>query len=501
MGLIWKRAPRATAVHSDQPAAAEAQPPSPSSRIGRKQALLALAVVPLAAAAFFFSQPDESPAQRTLAAPAAATPQVIALPAPKGDLESALPVSASLLHLGSLGGVALEAETATAAHAVVIEVGPGDTLMGLLTRQGVASSDAHQAVEALTTVFSPKGLRAGQQITLTFLPGAGFGTEEGDASPALQLASLVLKPSVEQNVQVVLGEEGYEAAAVERPLQIDLRGERGVIQDSLFASASKAGVPTQTLIEMIRLFSYDVDFQREIQPGDDFELLYEAYYDENGELVKSGKILFANLTLSGKSHALYAYTPASGIEDYFDASGQSIRKALLKTPIDGARISSNFGMRKHPILGYSKMHKGTDFAAPSGTPIYAAGDGVVEMAGWNGGYGKYVRLKHNSTYKTAYAHMSKIAPGLGKGDRVKQGDVIGYVGTTGQSTGPHLHYEVHLEGKQVNPLDIKLPAGEKLAGKDLAAFKALVAEIDAQRATTVRGPQVAESPDAAGALN
>jgi murein DD-endopeptidase MepM/ murein hydrolase activator NlpD len=172
-------------------------------------------------------------------------------------------------------------------------------------------------------------------------------------------------------------------------------------------------------------------------------------------------------------------------------TGSSVRKALLKTPVDGARISSNFGMRKHPILGYNKMHKGVDFAVPTGTPIYAAGDGVIEMAGWNSGYGKYVRIKHNSTYKTAYGHMSKIAKGVGKGTHVSQGEIIGYVGATGQATGPHLHYEVHVDGKQVNPLGIKLPAGEKLAGTDLANFLAKVAEIDKLR-RTASAPQVAE---------
>jgi len=459
------------------------------SFLARRSGLAALLLAPFAVGAVMMTEPRESPAERF------AGPLVVALPAPTDDLEAALPASAALVP-DSINAVALEAESATAAHAVVIEVGPGDTLMALLTREGVERGDAHQAVEALTTVFSPKGLRPGQQIKLTFTTGEDIWAAAGEEPEPPQLVLLALQPSVDQNVHVVLDDSGtFQAAAVERPLAVEIQGQRGTIDDSLFASADAAGVPIPTLIELIRLFSYDVDFQREIQPGDGFEVLYEAYYDENGELAKTGRILFASLTLSGKPFELYAYTPDSGIEDYFDPRGQSVRKALLKTPVDGARISSKFGMRKHPILGYSKMHKGVDFAVPTGTPIYAGGDGVVEVAGWNGGYGKYVRLKHNGTYKTAYAHMSKIAKGLAKGDRVKQGEVIGYVGSTGQSTGPHLHYEVMVDGKQVNPLDIKLPAGETLAGKDLESFKALVAEVDKLRATAVQAPQIAGATD------
>lgn len=486
MGQVRVRAParRVALSHAEAAVGAAA---GHRSRLGRRGGLAALLLALPAVALVMTSEPRESPAERFTG------PLVAALPAPRADLEAALPASVALVP-DRINASAMQAETATAAHAVVIEVGPGDTLMSLLTREGVDRGDAHEAVAALSTVFSPKGLKPGQQIKLTFLPGDDFWAAAGEEPAEPRLLSMALQPSVEQNVQVVLDAAGgFQAATVERPLLLDIQGHRGTIDDSLFASADAAGVPIPALIDMIRLFSYDVDFQREIQPGDGFEVLYEAYYDENGELAKTGKILFASLTLSGKPLALYAFTPGSGIEDFFDPKGQSVRKALLKTPVDGARISSKFGMRKHPILGYSKMHKGVDFAVPTGTPIYAAGDGVVEVAGWNGGYGKYVRLKHNGTYKSAYAHMSKIAKGLAKGDRVKQGDVIGYVGSTGQSTGPHLHYEIMVDGKQVNPLDIKLPSGETLAGKDLEAFRRLVAEIDALRESEVQAPQVAGS--------
>ena len=232
---------------------------------------------------------------------------------------------------------------------------------------------------------------------------------------------------------------------------------------------------------MIRIYSFDVDFQRELQPGDSFEVLYEALFENDGSLAKTDGVLYASLTLSGQRLDMYNFTPHSGHSDFFDSKGQSVRKTLMRTPIDGARLSSRFGMRKHPVLGYSRLHKGTDFAAPRGTPVYAAGDGVVESAGRNGAYGKYVRIRHNSTYKTAYAHMRRIAKGMRRGKRVRQGQVIGYVGSSGRSTGPHLHYEVLRGGRQVNPLKIKLPSGEKLKSADLESFERERARINTLR--------------------
>ena len=203
-------------------------------------------------------------------------------------------------------------------------------------------------------------------------------------------------------------------------------------------------------------------------------------------MAMAGDIVYAAMTLSGKRMELYRFTPKSGNTDYLDPKGDSVRKTLMRTPIDGARLSSGYGMRKHPILGYTKMHRGVDFAAPRGTPIYAAGDGTVEVAGRKGAYGKYVRIRHNSTYKTAYAHMSRYGKGIKKGKRVKQGQIIGYVGSTGRSTGPHLHYEILVNGRQINPRRVKLPSGEKLKGQDLEAFAQARAEIDAVRAEIFR---------------
>jgi murein DD-endopeptidase MepM/ murein hydrolase activator NlpD len=243
---------------------------------------------------------------------------------------------------------------------------------------------------------------------------------------------------------------------------------------------------------MIRIFSFDVDFQREVRRGDGFEVLYHQAFDVNGAAVPITEIVFASMTLSKTPRPYYRYTPASGVTDYFDRRGQSVKKTLMRTPVDGARLSSGFGRRKHPILGYTKLHRGADFAAPTGTPIMAAGDGVVVSLGRNGHYGKYIQIRHNSTYSTAYAHMSAYRRGLKRGSRVRQGQTIGYVGSTGRSTGPHLHYEVLVNGKQRNPLGLKLPSGEQLRGKDLANFKLIRDEIDRQHNSLQPKPAIAQ---------
>jgi murein DD-endopeptidase MepM/ murein hydrolase activator NlpD len=249
---------------------------------------------------------------------------------------------------------------------------------------------------------------------------------------------------------------------------------------------------------MIRAYSYDVDFQRDIQPGDEFQVMYEKYFTGDGAAARDGDILYAALTLGGKQMELYRYKTRDGIVDYFNRRGESIRKALLRTPIDGARVSSKFGVRLHPIQGFSKMHTGIDFAAPVRTPIYAAGNGVIEEIGPKNGYGNYVRVKHNQQIETAYAHLSKFGEGIRRGGRVQQGDIIGYVGTTGRSTGPHLHYEVLRGGRQINPMSVDLPTGVALEGRELVAFKHHVEETDLQFASSLQSSQqVAQTVGAA----
>ncbi len=364
-----------------------------------------------------------------------------------------------------------------------VTVRRGDTLLEMLLAAGVPRVRAHRAVASLGAVYDPRDLRAGQKVTLVTRPGG-----DGEAGPRFH--GLRLDAAVDREVSVIDdGNGGFAASETLRPLTGERAHAAGRIDSSLFVSAEAAGVPVPLVVAMIRLFSYDVDFQRQVRPGDGFELFYQRFRFADGRIARHGEILHAALTLSGKRLALYRFTPENGKADYYDATGESVRKALMRTPIDGARLSSRFGKRRHPIKGYTRMHRGVDFAAPRGTPIYAAGDGVVSRIGRNGGYGKYIRVRHNSTYHTAYAHLSRFAKGLGRGRRVRQGQVIGYVGSTGSSTGPHLHYEILRHHKQINPLTLKMPAGDKLTGKALAAFDTHRAGIDRQVAILAAGDQ------------
>ncbi|MEQ8710218.1 MAG: peptidoglycan DD-metalloendopeptidase family protein [Rhodospirillales bacterium] len=350
-----------------------------------------------------------------------------------------------------------------------LKVRRGDTLMKMLVNQGFGRSESHSAISALRTVYDPRKLRPGQTIRISLDPAADEGTS---------LIGLALKPDVDLDVFVDREADKFAAKEVKKALSEQSHRVDGEITSSLYEAAVDAGLPPAVLIELIQAMSFDVDFQRDIQPGDTFQVMFNRFHDETGLALRDGAINHARLTLSGKELRIYRYTDESGRTDFFDPKGHSIRKALLKTPVDGARISSRFGKRRHPILGYTKMHRGVDFAAPSGTPIYAAGDGVIEVSGWNGGYGKYVRLRHNGEYKTAYAHMKGISKNARKGNRVRQGQIIGWVGTTGRSTGAHLHYEVLRGSQQVNPLSIKLPTGKRLAGADLATFRDLYRALD-----------------------
>ena len=251
----------------------------------------------------------------------------------------------------------------------------------------------------------------------------------------------------------------------------------GTIKSSLYASAVKNNIKPNIIIEFARLYGFQVDFQRDIRKNDSFQILYEIYVDETNEVFNTGEIIYANLMLRGQSNQLYYY-PIKKFNGHYDENGKSIKKALMKTPINGARLSSPFGMRKHPILGFNKMHRGTDFAAPSGTPIMASGSGIITRARWCGGGGNCVKIKHNSTYETIYAHMKSFAKGVKEGRKVKQGQIIGYVGSTGLSTGPHLHYEVIVNGKKVNSQKLKLPSGKILKGKAREEFELNRIKID-----------------------
>jgi murein DD-endopeptidase MepM/ murein hydrolase activator NlpD len=365
----------------------------------------------------------------------------------------------------------------------------GDTLLDILVQAGIAVGEAHDAVASLREIVDLRRLQIGQRLALELEP---VTNEDGQQ----RLAQLALPVDAATEVHLVRDDDGtFEARSIERPLSRELVRTRGAIAGSLYESARATGMPHETLGQMIKLLSWDVDFQRDVQPGDRFESVYERHVNDQGELTAGGELLFATLAMRGREVEAYRFTPPDGEASFFDREGRALRKWLLKTPIDGARLSSVFGPRRHPVLGYTRMHQGIDFAAPRGTPILAAGDGVVAFVGRNGGYGRYVRLMHNDDYSTAYAHLSGVAAGLARGSRVKQGEVIGFVGATGIATGPHLHYELLHHDAQVNPLSVKVAFASQLQGPELRRFLKLRDQIDGLRQRPGRESVVAQRTD------
>jgi murein DD-endopeptidase MepM/ murein hydrolase activator NlpD len=364
--------------------------------------------------------------------------------------------------------VAAEAETPklpSLPPAATVEARPGDTPLKLLARVGVGPEDAQEAVRLLAQVWNPRDLRPGQRAAVL--------------TQSDRLLSFRLALAPDRDIVIARDYTGdFVVEDQDRPTHEVPALGNGTIQTSLAAAADRAGVPPGVLAEMIRAFSYDVDFERDIHPGDNFTVLYDRVEDEFGHPTRLGQMVYAEMVLEGRPIRLFRFAPQDGEPGYFTGDGENTRKPLLRTPIDGARLSSGFGMRLHPILGYTRMHQGVDFAAPSGTAIYAAGDGTVVQAGQVNGYGNYIAIKHNEEYTTAYAHLSAFARGLREGERVRQGEVIGYVGMTGNATGPHLHYEVHDHGAPVDPQSIKMPAMTRLAGADLKEFEAYRARVE-----------------------
>ncbi len=336
----------------------------------------------------------------------------------------------------------------------------GDTLAKILVSAGADRAQVDKAVRAISAEFDPRTLDIGQVLHIAV--GAGDKGARPLDGFAIQLDPL-------RSVEAVLEDDAYVTHRVERTFHVVFNRTVGAIDTSLYQAADKMGLPIPVLEQLVRIFSFEVDFQRDLQPGDEFEVMYEGQVVD-GEMVDHGRIVYAAMVVRGEKRSLYYFDPVSAPAGYFDGEGRSAARALMRTPIDGARISSRFGMRRHPILGFNRMHRGMDFAAPTGTPVYAAGDGVIERIGRYGAYGKYIRIRHNSEYKTAYAHLSRYAKGLRRGSRVAQGQVIGRVGSTGRSTGPHLHYEVLYRNKQVNPQTINLPSPVFLEGDNLARY-------------------------------
>ena len=351
----------------------------------------------------------------------------------------------------------------------------GDTLMKVLTSNGVDKKQAANLIAALKTIYDLRSLPIDHQLSIH------FSTDSYNANNKYnKVKSFSFLKNYKERIFVSRDTTGNFTSEIKiRSLKTKDVYIEGQISSSLYEAALSQRMPLKLLMELIRIYSFDVDFQREIQRGDSFSILFKQHWNADGEIVHNDTIEWAKLTLSGKPLEYAKYTsPKSNHTDYYNREGKSVKKTLMRTPVDGARLSSRFGKRKHPILGFTKMHRGVDFAAPKGTPIMAAGDGVIEAVGRKGNYGKYIRIRHNSTYKTAYGHLSRYKRGLKKGKRVKQGTIIGYVGSTGRSTGPHLHYEVIKNGKKTNPLSVRLPAGDTLKDNELKIFLNQLTSID-----------------------
>ena len=369
---------------------------------------------------------------------------------------------------------------------LTLPIADGETLAGVLASADVPSGDAQAAVDAARSVYDPRKLRVGQFITVDFKP---TDTAMGEG----RFQGFEIQADAEHLVTVVRNSEGFTAEQTRLPVKAETHASHGTIQSSLFESAATAGVPYSVTASLISAFSYDVDFQRDLQPGDRFKVMYDTLVTDGGS--RPGDVLYAELILSGKVHTIYGVRRDDGVVEFFTRDGKSVKRALLKTPVDGARLTSGFGMRMHPILGYTRMHKGVDFGVPTGTPIYAAGDGVVEQSGWAGGYGRFVLIRHNEHMETAYGHMSRIAMHSSAGQHVHQGEVIGYVGMTGDATGPHLHYEVRKDGSQVNPISVTMPVNTGLEGRALVAFLKTAEEREQRFAALSDGNRYAAVPE------
>lgn len=347
---------------------------------------------------------------------------------------------------------------------LALEVGKGDTLVGMLLKHQVPEEEAHNVVAALKAKFNPRQLKVGQRISVTLERHEKLGDRAAVKELAIRLPNL-------STVELQRLQDGnFNVAAVKAELFASAYRANGTVKTSFSQALDDAGVPLSAINELIKAFSYDVDFQRDIHPGDTIEVLFDRKVTKTGEVGGHENLRYAALTMNGKKTEIFRFRDSDGDYAWFDTKGHSVKKSLIRTPIDGARITSRFGMRTHPILGYSKMHRGVDFGAPTGTPIYAAGDGTVTFRGWKNGYGNFVEIRHNGTYSTAYGHISRFGK-VSVGSRVKQGQVIAYVGSTGMSTGPHLHYEVRENGRQVNPVSKQFNMASGLSGQQLAAFK------------------------------
>ena len=349
------------------------------------------------------------------------------------------------------------------------KVSSGESLNVILEKYEIPKLEIKKIKKELSKKKNLNNLKINQLIKFTI-----------DKSNQKKVINFFFPISRTKKIQLVrnLKNDNFETKEITKNLNKKIIFKEGKISQSLYRSAIKSNILPNIIVEFARIYGFQVDFQRDIRKNDSYQIIYEIFQDEDGKIFETGKIIFANLILSGQENSLYLFIDKKKNEEHYDLNGKSVRKALMKTPINGARLSSSFGMRKHPILGFNKMHKGTDFAAKEGTPIMASGDGKIIRARWCGGGGNCIKIKHNSTYSTVYAHLSKFASGIKEGVRVKQGRIIGYVGSTGMSTGPHLHYEVIENNKKINSQKLKLPSGKTLSGENRKLFEVAKIKID-----------------------
>ena len=356
------------------------------------------------------------------------------------------------------------------------EINVGETFDQILEEYSVEKSEIEQIKKELGKKINLNKLDVNQKFSFTI-----------DQTSSV-IKEFIFQTSNTEKIYLTREKETdkFDQKILVTKLNKNIFYDESIILESLYKSASNQKIPASIIIEFARIYGFQVDFQRDIRKRDSFQIMYEVFLDDKKNIIETGNVLYANLKLSGEDNSLY-YFDSKKNEGHYDKSGKSVQKALMKTPINGARLSSSFGMRKHPIDGFNKMHKGTDFAAPMGTPIMASGNGVIKKAGWCGGGGNCVVIKHNSTYKTVYAHMSKFAKGIRKGTRVKQGQTIGFVGSTGKSTGPHLHYEVIVNGKRINSQTLKLPSGKILKGNERKVFETKRIKLDVLKSEKIIG--------------
>ena len=339
----------------------------------------------------------------------------------------------------------------------IIIVKKGQTFLSILDNLNFENKKKFEIINAINTIYDLRELKVNQKI-IFFI------------NKKENIEKIIIELNYNTNLEVNLRSD-IKIEKIKLETFSEIKSQEYIITNSLYADGINNNIPNQILIKLIQLFSFDLDFQRDIQKDTKVSLSYEIVSVKNKSEYSFGDIEYANIKIKKNTLEYFKFLTDDGFIDYFNRQGKNVKKSILKTPLDGARISSSYGMRKHPISGFNKMHKGVDFAAPIGTPVYAGGNGIIEMVGVNGGYGKYIRIRHNNEYKTAYAHLSSYKKGMSKGVRVNQGDVIGYVGSTGRSTGPHLHYEIIYQNKQINPLKLKLPSGKILKGNELARFE------------------------------